>query len=179
MYSAYKLNKQGDNMQPWCTPFPIGNQSVVPCPTGSQRTSLRVLRWLQSVFGGSFSWWGVIWSYPYYHHIDAVYDFSMYYQLSNSFCLCQGQQATHTRIYKTTANHGKYHSPLNGHCHKDSEAWDLQDVPLHPISAGSSQIDLNIRIPKELGLLSLERRMLGRYNKKKEPRMAVAKRQRK
>ena len=32
MYSAYKLNKQGDNTQPWCTPFPIWNQSVVPCP---------------------------------------------------------------------------------------------------------------------------------------------------
>ena len=32
MYCAYKLNKQGDNIQPWCTPFPIGNQSVVPCP---------------------------------------------------------------------------------------------------------------------------------------------------
>ena len=23
MYSAYKLNKQGNNIQPWCTPFPI------------------------------------------------------------------------------------------------------------------------------------------------------------
>ena len=32
MYSAYKLNKQGDNVQPWCTPFPIWNQSIVPCP---------------------------------------------------------------------------------------------------------------------------------------------------
>ena len=32
MYSAYKLNKQGDNVQPWCTPFPIWNQNVVPCP---------------------------------------------------------------------------------------------------------------------------------------------------
>ena len=31
MYSAYKLNKQGDNIQPWHTPFPIWNQSVVPC----------------------------------------------------------------------------------------------------------------------------------------------------
>ena len=29
MYSAYKLNKQGDNIQPWHTPFPIWNQSVV------------------------------------------------------------------------------------------------------------------------------------------------------
>ena len=32
MYSAYKLNKQGDSIQPWCTPFLIWNQSVVPCP---------------------------------------------------------------------------------------------------------------------------------------------------
>ena len=32
MYSAYKLKRQGDNIQPWCTPFPIWNQSVVPCP---------------------------------------------------------------------------------------------------------------------------------------------------
>ena len=31
MYSAYKLNKEGDNIQPWRTPFPIWNQSVVPC----------------------------------------------------------------------------------------------------------------------------------------------------
>ena len=31
MYSAYKLNKQGDNMQSWCTPFSIWNQSVVLC----------------------------------------------------------------------------------------------------------------------------------------------------
>ena len=29
MYLAYKLNKQGDNTQPWCTPFPIWNQSVL------------------------------------------------------------------------------------------------------------------------------------------------------
>ena len=32
MYSAYKLNKHGDNIQLWCTPFPIWNQSVVACP---------------------------------------------------------------------------------------------------------------------------------------------------
>ena len=40
MYSAYKLNKQGDNIQPWRTPFPIWNQSVVPCPV------LTVASWL-------------------------------------------------------------------------------------------------------------------------------------
>ena len=32
MYSAWKLNKQGDNIQPRRTPFPIWNQSVVPWP---------------------------------------------------------------------------------------------------------------------------------------------------
>ena len=32
MYSTYKLNKQGDNRQPWRTPFPIWNQSFVSCP---------------------------------------------------------------------------------------------------------------------------------------------------
>ena len=32
IYSAHKLNKQGDNIRPWRTPFPVWNQSVVPCP---------------------------------------------------------------------------------------------------------------------------------------------------
>ena len=31
MYSAYKLNKQGNNIQPWHTPFPTWNQFLVPC----------------------------------------------------------------------------------------------------------------------------------------------------
>ena len=39
MYSAYKLKKQGDNIQLWCIPFPIWNQSVVPC------TVLTVASW--------------------------------------------------------------------------------------------------------------------------------------
>ena len=32
IFSALKLNKQSDNIQPWHTPFPILNQSVVSCP---------------------------------------------------------------------------------------------------------------------------------------------------
>ena len=32
IYSAYKLNKQSNNIQPWHTPFLIWNQCVVPCP---------------------------------------------------------------------------------------------------------------------------------------------------
>ena len=31
MYSVYKLNKQGDNTQPWCSPFSIWNLSSLPC----------------------------------------------------------------------------------------------------------------------------------------------------
>ena len=31
MYSAYKLNKMGDNIQPWHIAFQIWNQSLVPC----------------------------------------------------------------------------------------------------------------------------------------------------
>ena len=31
MYSAQKLNKLGDNIHPWHTPFPIYNQSIVSC----------------------------------------------------------------------------------------------------------------------------------------------------
>ena len=64
---------------------------------------------------------------PCHHYIDAAYDCPMYHQLSNPFGVCPGQEATtcsasSTRIYKTTADHRKYHSPLDGHRYKDSEA---------------------------------------------------------
>ena len=51
MYSAYKLNKQGDNIQPLHTPFPIWNQPIVPCPVltvaswPAYRFLKRQLRW--------------------------------------------------------------------------------------------------------------------------------------
>ena len=44
MYSAYKLNKRGDSIQPWHTAFPIWNQSIVPCPI------LTVVSWPASRF---------------------------------------------------------------------------------------------------------------------------------
>ena len=58
MYSAYKLNKQGDNIQPWCTPFPIWNESVVPCPVltvaswPAYRFLRRRLRWSGILISG-------------------------------------------------------------------------------------------------------------------------------
>ena len=42
MYSVCKLNKQGDNLQPWRTPFLIWNQSVVPCPVLNLHTDFSV-----------------------------------------------------------------------------------------------------------------------------------------
>ena len=51
MYSAYKLNKQGDNIQPWCTSFPILNQSFVPylvltiASWPTSRSLRRLARW--------------------------------------------------------------------------------------------------------------------------------------
>ena len=49
IYSAYKLNKQGDNIQPWRTPFPLWNQSVVPCPV------LTVASWPATAFSSGRS----------------------------------------------------------------------------------------------------------------------------
>ena len=54
MYSAYKLNKQGDNIQPWCTPFPIWNQTVVPRPV------LTVASWPAYRFLKRQVWWSGI-----------------------------------------------------------------------------------------------------------------------
>ena len=57
MYSAYKLNKQGDNIHPYHTTFPIWNQSVVPCKvlTVASRPTYRVLRRQVSSSGISIS----------------------------------------------------------------------------------------------------------------------------
>ena len=54
MYSACKLNKQGGSIQIWCTPFPIWNQSVFPCPV------LTVASWLAYRFlRRQVSWSGI------------------------------------------------------------------------------------------------------------------------
>ena len=42
MYSAYKLSKQGDSLQSGCTPLPIWNQSVVPCPVLTVASGVKV-----------------------------------------------------------------------------------------------------------------------------------------
>ena len=64
MHSEYKLNKQGDNIQPWCTPFPIWNQSVVPCPV------LTVASWLAHRFlRRQVRWSGIPFSWRVFHSL--------------------------------------------------------------------------------------------------------------
>ena len=60
MYSAYNLNKQDDNIQPWCTPFSIWNQLIVPCPVltvaswPAYRFLTRQVRWSNEEFSEEF-----------------------------------------------------------------------------------------------------------------------------
>ena len=58
VYSACKLHKQGDNIQPWCIPFPILIQSIVPCPvlTVDSRPAYRFLRRQVRWSGIPISW---------------------------------------------------------------------------------------------------------------------------
>ena len=64
MYSAYKLNKQGDNIQPWHTPFPIWNQSPVPCPV------LTVASWPECRFlKRQVRWSGIPISFRIFHSL--------------------------------------------------------------------------------------------------------------
>ena len=64
MYSAYKLNKQGDSIQPWCTPFPISNQAVVPRPV------LTVASWpAYSFLKRQVRWSGIPISFRIFHSL--------------------------------------------------------------------------------------------------------------
>ena len=58
MYSAYKLNKQSDNIQPWQTPFLIWNQSAVACRvlTVASWPAYRFLKRQVIWFGIPISW---------------------------------------------------------------------------------------------------------------------------
>ena len=64
MYSAYKLNKQGVNIQLECTPFLIWNQSVVPCP------ALTVVSWPANTFlKRQIRWSGIPISFRIFHNL--------------------------------------------------------------------------------------------------------------
>ena len=62
MYSAYKLNKQGDNTQPWHMLFPVFNQPTVPCLV------LTVVSWpAYRILGRHVKWSGILISLRTFH----------------------------------------------------------------------------------------------------------------
>ena len=73
MYSAYKLNKQDDDIQPWDTPFPIWNQSVVPCPVLTVASCL-AYRFLKRQFGWPDSQLGLM-----KHHYTMIFIDLLFY----------------------------------------------------------------------------------------------------
>ena len=54
IYFAYNLNKHGDNIQPWRTPFSLWNKPVIPCPV------LTLLSWPAYRFTRSQVMWSGI-----------------------------------------------------------------------------------------------------------------------
>ena len=116
MYSACKLNEQGDNIQPWLTPFPIWNQSVVPCPV------LTVASWPAYRFlKRQVRWSGIpisLKNFPYFvvthtinvstvseAEVDVFLEFScFFYDSANVSNLISGSSA----FYKSSLNNGKF-----------------------------------------------------------------------
>ena len=64
MYSAYKLNKQADNIHLWCTPFPTWNESIVPSVV------LTIVSWPAYRFlRGQIKWSGISNSLRIFHSL--------------------------------------------------------------------------------------------------------------
>ena len=74
MYSAYKLNNQGDNIQPWLTPFPIWNQSIV-----MSSSNCCFFTWIQvSQEAGNLVWYShLLKNFPKFVVIHTAKDFSV------------------------------------------------------------------------------------------------------
>ena len=75
IYSAYKLNKQGGNMQPLRTPFPIWNPSVVS-PLSSSYCFLTCIQISQEA--GQVVWYSHLFqNFPQFVVIHTVKDFGV------------------------------------------------------------------------------------------------------
>ena len=91
IYSTYKLNKKGDNIQPWHTPFLIGNQSVVPClilivSSWSAYTFLRrQLRWSGIPISQNFPQFVVIYTVKGFGVVSKA-EVDVFLELSCFFC---------------------------------------------------------------------------------------------
>ena len=85
IYSGYKLNNQGGNIQPWDTPFPIWNQSIVSCllVTVDCCTAYRFLR-------RQVRWSSTPISLRVFHRLlwSTQSDFSIVNEADVDFCCC-------------------------------------------------------------------------------------------
>ena len=78
MCSAYNLNEQGNNIQPWCIPFPILNQD--PCPVlivaswPASRFLRRRVRWCGIPFTLRI-FYSLLWNVPIRYQITGIVKF--------------------------------------------------------------------------------------------------------
>ena len=86
MYTAYKLNKQDDDIHPWWTPFSIWNQSIVPCLV----LTIAFLTCIQvSQEAGKMVWYSHLFkNFPWFVVIHAVKGFSIVSEVEVDFFLC-------------------------------------------------------------------------------------------
>ena len=76
MYSAYKLSKQGDNIHPWRTPFPIWNQSGSISMSGSNCCLLTCIQVSQD--SGKVAWYSHLFNnFPQFVVIYTIKGFSI------------------------------------------------------------------------------------------------------
>ena len=113
MYSAYKSSKQGDSIQPWHTPFPIWNQSVVLCPV----VTCFLTRIQISQEAGKVFWYSHLWEFPTVPQREREIDFKEF--AHNSGCL--------TSFYKQFSLHHDF-SPLS---QQSWHSWLSTAVTLH------------------------------------------------
>ena len=115
MYSAYKLNKQGDNIQSWCTPFPIWNQSVVPCLILDLHTDFSGSRWDGLVFPKNFPRLVVIHTVKGFSivseaEVDVFLEFScFFYHPANVGNLISGSSASSKSTIRKSSTSGSLH----------------------------------------------------------------------
>ena len=90
MYSAYKLNNQDDNIQPWIILFPIWNQSIVPflvltvLSWSAYRFLRRQVRWPGISISLRISQFAVIHTFKGFNIVNGAHNNK---KLQNSSCL--------------------------------------------------------------------------------------------
>ena len=73
MYSSYKLNKQGDSIQPWSMLFTIWSQFLLPCPLLTLRLDLHT-----DFSGGQVVWYfHILKNFPHFVVIHTIKGFSI------------------------------------------------------------------------------------------------------